>query len=73
MKRNHKRRMTCCVCGADAGTWSQHWNRDDGFGVCVKCVNWQRGRGVGEGEILSLYGKLYVNWGDEALRSAVSP
>lgn len=31
--------LTCAVCGADAGRHEQHWNRDDGFGVCRACVD----------------------------------
>ena len=30
--------LTCCVCGAGAGRWTQHWNRDDGYGICANCV-----------------------------------
>jgi hypothetical protein len=61
--------MTCCVCGGNAGVWQQHWNRDTGYGCCVKCIEWQRGkiRHIGqaatEAEILDLYGKEGVNWG----------
>jgi hypothetical protein len=60
-----KRHMTCCCCGEDAGRWQQHWNRDDGFGICVKCVNWQKSRGTTEVEIVDLYGKEGVNWGQQ--------
>lgn len=60
-----KKRMTCCVCGGDAGRWEPHWNRDKGFGVCVSCVTWMRGRRTSEAEILDLYGKEGVNWGEE--------
>ncbi|MBB6559598.1 hypothetical protein HNP48_002265 [Acidovorax soli] len=34
------RNMTCCVCGAGAGRWQQHWNRDDGYGICRACADW---------------------------------
>jgi hypothetical protein len=57
------RRKTCCVCSGYAGDWHQHWNRDDGFGVCVSCVEWMRGRGTPETEIADLYGKEGFNWG----------
>lgn len=57
------RHMTCCVCGDDAGTWKQHWNRDTGFGICVKCVTWLRDRKTPETEIANLYGKQGLNWG----------
>ena len=57
------RRLYCCVCGGYAGSWQQHWNRDTGYGVCVSCVAWVRGRGMPEAEIISLYGDQNVNWG----------
>jgi hypothetical protein len=62
------RHMTCCVCGSYAGRWQQHWNRDNGFGVCVPCVEWLRQRGQAmpvntEAEIENLYGREGVNWG----------
>jgi hypothetical protein len=58
-----KRRMECSVCGADAGRWQQHWNRDTGYGVCLHCIAWLRDRGMPETGILDLYGKEGVNWG----------
>jgi hypothetical protein len=61
-----KRRLTCCVCVADAGRWQQHWNRDTGYGVCAKCVEWVRSRGETEQEIASNYGKEGVNWGAQS-------
>lgn len=30
--------MTCCICDGDAGQFEQHWNRDDGYGICAPCV-----------------------------------
>jgi hypothetical protein len=60
-----KRNMTCCCCGAGAGRWTQHWNRDTGFGICAPCVDWQKGRGTSEAEIADYYGKEGVNWGPE--------
>lgn len=58
------RSLECCVCGSGAGRWQQHWNRDTGYGVCVSCVQWMRGRGTTEDEIRDLYGKEGVNWGN---------
>jgi hypothetical protein len=58
------RNMTCCCCGADAGRWKQHWNRDTGYGVCAPCIKWLRGKGESETEIGNLYGKEGINWGD---------
>lgn len=55
--------LTCCVCGEAAGRWKQHWNRDNGWGVCVDCVQDARNRGEPETEIADLYGEEGVNWG----------
>lgn len=57
------RYMNCCCCGAYAGRWQQHWNRDTGFGVCVSCVESERKHGASEEEIASYYGVEGVNWG----------
>jgi hypothetical protein len=57
------RNLTCCCCGARAGRWQQHWNRDTGFGVCADCVEGMRKRGTTEAEIADCYGKEGVNWG----------
>jgi len=58
-----KRHKECCCCGGDAGVWEQHWNRDTGYGICAPCVDWMKGRGTSEAEILDLYGKEGENWG----------
>lgn len=63
------RRLTCACCGADAGRWAQHWNRDTGYGVCSRCVAWMLGRGHSlnapddHDSIEWLYGREGVNWG----------
>ncbi len=62
------RRLTCCCCGASAGDWVQHSNRDIGFGVCHPCVTRIRQRKSGPGsmseaEIMSCYGTEGVHWG----------
>ena len=57
------RRLTCCVCGGEAGHWQQHWNRDNGYGVCAKCVDWVKARGETDASVLDLYGREGVNWG----------
>lgn len=56
------RYLTCCVCGEEAGRFKQHYNRDDGFGICRRCVIWLRGRGISEAEMLELYGVEGVNY-----------
>jgi hypothetical protein len=63
--RQTRRRLKCCICGGEAGHWSQWWNRDDGFGVCVPCIGRERSRGATDAEILSRYGTEGVNWGHE--------
>lgn len=55
------RHMTCCVCGADAGHWQQHWNRDTGYGICAPCAATQAGREKPE-EMTRLYGQPGVNF-----------
>lgn len=56
-----KRHLKCCVCGESAGRWEQHWNRDTGWGICRKCVDWQATRETPE-ELESYYGKEGVNY-----------
>jgi len=53
----------CCCCGENAGKWKQWFNRDTGYGICAKCINWIRKRGTGETEIQNLYGDKGINWG----------
>ena len=65
-ERPKKRYMECCVCGSYAGHWEQHWNRDTGYGVCMKCIGWLKGRGETDAELLELYGVEGVNYGVEA-------
>ena len=30
----------CSCCGGHAGSWKQWHNRDEGFGICGRCVRW---------------------------------
>lgn len=58
--------MTCCCCGDYAGLFLQHWNRDEGFGICPSCVVSVNPRTmtlptVAE-EVLDLYGAEGVNY-----------
>ena len=63
------RRLTCCCCGDFAGYWKQHYNRDDGFGVCKRCAeDIRKHRPFGhdpmpEKDFVSTYGVEGVNWG----------
>lgn len=54
--------LTCCVCGASAGDWKQHWDRDTGYGICPRCAAEQAARETAE-ELASLYGQAGVNYG----------
>lgn len=65
--------LTCCVCGADAGRHEQHWNRDDGYGVCARCVAWERERGTSEEDITSQYGIEGVNFEAPQQQEAAAP
>ena len=67
-------RLKCACCGGDAGYWVQFWNRDKGYGICVKCVNWMLRPHRGQEDSLKLlaqamedieasYGKRGTNWG----------
>ena len=56
------RRLTCSVCGEDAGRHHQHWNRDHGFGICRRCVDWLIGRGVTADELARCYGVEGLNY-----------
>jgi len=53
---------TCCCCGGSAGNYEQHYNRDDGYGICASCIAWLRNKGTSEEEILNLYGVEGINY-----------
>ena len=61
----NKRPMTCCCCGNYAGKWQQWWNRDTGFGICSRCIDWMKGRGTPEEEMKGMYGVENIHWGFE--------
>jgi hypothetical protein len=53
------RALTCCVCGQRA-MGRQWWNRDNGFGICVRCAeDWERTYG----DVERACGKRGVHWG----------
>lgn len=56
-----KSRKTCACCGGEA-YGAQWWNRDTGYGICAKCVDWQLSRKTSPAEILNLYGVEGINW-----------
>jgi hypothetical protein len=63
--------LECAVCGGPA-KGRQWWNRDRGYGVCPKCIDWMKKRGTSDEEIEDLYGKKGVHWGVENSDKAVS-
>lgn len=52
----------CCCCGGPA-FGLQWFNRDIGYGICRKCVEWQRSRGVPESDIRMSCGDEGIHWG----------
>lgn len=58
---NKKRQLICCCCGADAGYFEQHWNRDAGYGLCAKCVEFCA-KGMTADQFKSNYGVAGVNY-----------
>jgi hypothetical protein len=56
------RRLNCCVCGDDAGRFAQHWNRDRGYGICRRCIDWLTAKGTTSDELTDLYGRAGVNY-----------
>lgn len=55
--------LECCCCSGDAGRWNQWHNRDNGYGMCMPCIESCREDGMSEAEILSNYGREGINWG----------
>lgn len=56
------RNLGCCVCANHAGKWLQHWNRDDGFGICPRCAASEATR-LSPETMASYYGAAGVNYG----------
>ena len=59
--------MTCCVCGGGAGSFNQHWNRDDGYGICCRCVAEEAVRLTAD-ELRQNYGLPEVNYDQPVVR-----
>lgn len=59
-----KRQLRCACCGGDAGRWHQHWNQDNGWGMCAHCRDLIQSRGLGmdPAEFRQTYGKPGVNY-----------
>lgn len=53
--------MSCCCCGESCRA-RQWWNRDTGYGICRKCIDWMRARGTSDAELLELYGQEGIHW-----------
>lgn len=56
-----ERALMCCVCSGAAGIFQQHWNRDEGFGICSWCAAQQLPL-EGLERMAMLYGKEGVNY-----------
>lgn len=58
-----RRPLTCNCCGGPAGCYKQHYNQDDGYGICSQCVHRHYvAKGVSPEEIERLFGKAGVNY-----------
>lgn len=49
------RQMQCCCCG-ESTIGRQWWNRDRGYGLCVKCADWIKSKGDSDADMESCYG-----------------
>lgn len=54
------RELECCCCGQDT-IGRQWWNRDTGYGLCVKCIPYVS-KGQTQEEIESCYGKEGIHY-----------
>src|SRR5262245_19341125 len=66
------RKLTCCICGEDAGRWQQHWNRDTGWGVCRACVERESAANSAQ-DMIDLYGQEGINYAPPARFSGYRP
>lgn len=66
------RHLTCCVCDSDAGYHEQHHNRDTGYGICLKCVDWLIERGESPEDMVSRYGIEGVNYASRPVHTATT-
>ena len=55
----------CCCCGGDAGRYKQHWNRDTGYGLCERCIDFCA-EGTPEADFEETYGKPGVHYARRA-------
>lgn len=55
--------LTCSCCGASAGIFQQHFNRDTGWGICAECLAFEMGRDVPTDELVRLYGSPRIHYG----------
>lgn len=53
--------MRCCICGEYAGVWKQHWNRDNGYGICKSCAE-EEADCSSSASMQDLYGKPNINY-----------
>lgn len=57
-----RRELACACCGGYAGRWQQWPNRDTGYGVCRRCVEWIAEQGESPEKIRDDYGVAGVNY-----------
>lgn len=58
------KRLTCACCG-ELALGRQWYNRDTGYGACLKCVEWSKSRGESDEEIKEYYGIRGIHYGVE--------
>jgi hypothetical protein len=54
--------LTCSCCGSAAGRFKQWHNRDTGWGICRKCVDWILGRGEDPETFRRCYGDEGIHY-----------
>jgi hypothetical protein len=55
------RNLECCCCG-ETTRGRQWWNRDTGYGMCLKCIAYVRSHGDTDEQIHDCYGVEGVHW-----------
>lgn len=61
MPEPRKTRKSCCCCGSLTPPQVQHWNRDTGYGLCDRCIDFCARRKT-PADFESDYGKPGVNY-----------
>lgn len=61
-----KKPKECCCCGSNAGSWKQWWNRDAGYGLCEKCIDFCA-RGFSKEYFVECYGRAGEHYAREPM------